>query len=100
MPPNRRHLYHAEPLHATPKCHFSRVGGFPKTPAPAPPVCSPFAGAFQRPLTAVYLPAIGTFQRHSTHHVLHYWSPFDLVTAFVGAPSGCVQDALGVALAA
>jgi hypothetical protein len=30
MPPNRRLLYQAEPLHATPKCNFSRAGGFPK----------------------------------------------------------------------
>jgi hypothetical protein len=75
---NRRHLCHAVPLHATPKCYFSRAGGFPKAPAPAPPVCSPFAGAFQRPracvylaaheelgLCVLYLPAIGAFQRHA-----------------------------------
>jgi hypothetical protein len=39
--------------------------------------------AFQRLLTAhrkpglcvVCLPAISTFQRHSTQHLLHYWSP-------------------------
>jgi hypothetical protein len=48
------HLCHAVPpgpqchstLHATPKCHFFRAGGFPAVPAPAPPVCSPpFASA-------------------------------------------------------
>jgi hypothetical protein len=50
--PNRHYLYHAEPLHATPKCYFSRAGGLPKAPAAAPPVCIPFAGAFQRLLTA------------------------------------------------
>ena len=57
-------------LYATPKCHFSRAGGFPKAPIPVPPVCSPFADAFQRPLTAhekpglcvLYLPATGAFQ--------------------------------------
>jgi hypothetical protein len=37
----------ASPCHPdTPKCHFSRAGGFPKAPAPAPPACSPLAGAF------------------------------------------------------
>jgi hypothetical protein len=67
--PNRHHLYHAGPLHATPKCYFSRAGGFPKAPATAPPVCIPFADAFQRLLTAhrkpgfcvVCLPAIRAF---------------------------------------
>jgi hypothetical protein len=34
----------------TPK--VPRAGGFPKAPAPTPPVCIPFASAFQRPLTA------------------------------------------------
>jgi hypothetical protein len=66
----------------------------PRAPAPAPPprrVCIPFAGAFQRPLTAhavarygvVCLPAIRAFQRHNTQHLLRCWSlP---VFAFVSA---------------
>ena len=116
--PNRRHLYHAEPLHATPKCYFFRAGGFPKVPAAAPPVCILFADAFQRLLTAhrkpglcvVCLLAIIAFQRHSTQHLLHYWSPssfhlcpvcwqlqrayyldFARVRAPRGVPSGFVQ---------
>ena len=65
----------------TPK--VPRAGGFPKVPAPTSPVCTPFASAFQRPLTAhaearwsaVVLPAIDAFQRPSSQRLLHYWSP-------------------------
>ena len=116
--PNRHYLCHAEPLRATPKCYFFRAGGFPEVPATVPPVCILFADAFQRLLTAhrkpglckVCLPAISTFQRHSTQHLLHYWPPssfhlvpvcrqlqrayyldFARVRAPRGVPSGCVQ---------
>jgi hypothetical protein len=51
-----------------------------RSPHQPPPVCIPFASAFQRPLTAhaeacrscvvLLLPAIGAFQRHSTQHLL------------------------------
>jgi hypothetical protein len=56
--PNRHHLCHAEPLHATPKCYFSRAADFPKAPVTAPPVCIPFADAFQRLLTAHRKPGL------------------------------------------
>jgi hypothetical protein len=85
---------------------------------PPCPVCILFAGAFQRLLTAhrkpglwvVCLPASSAFQRHSTQHLLHYWSPssfhlvpvcrqlqrayylvFARVRAPRGVPSGFVQ---------
>jgi hypothetical protein len=46
-PPSRRWVLDV----LTPKTP-RRAGGIPKAPAPAPPVCFPFASAFQRPLTA------------------------------------------------
>jgi hypothetical protein len=58
-------------------------------------VCIPFADAFQRLLTAhgkrpslcvVCLPAISTFQRHSTQHLLHYRSPLSFHFWFRGVP--------------
>jgi hypothetical protein len=97
--PNRHHPYHAAPSRHPEKCYFFRAGGFPKVPAAAPPVCIPFANAFQRLLTAhrkpglcaVGLPVISAFQRHSTQHLLHYWSPFGFHFCCRGVPSGCVQ---------
>ena len=79
-PPNRRHLYHAVPLHAPP-CRR-----FPEGPRTDLIVCIPFASAFQRPLTAHaerrgQMECGGStglssaFQRHGTQHLLHYWSP-------------------------
>jgi hypothetical protein len=96
-----------EPLDArtiTPK--VPRAGGFPKAPATTPPRFSPFASAFQRPLTAhvkaglcvVFLPAIGAFQRPSTQHPLHYWAPSG-VLLLTQSPLPVVFNALGVALA-
>jgi hypothetical protein len=82
-----------------PRCYFFRAGSSPKAPAPVPPVCIPFADAFQRLLTAhgkpslcvVCLPVISTFQRHSTQHLLHYRSPFSFHFCFRSVPSGFVQ---------
>jgi hypothetical protein len=77
-------------LHATPdpgvlllaRGRFPEAGGRRRPlPAAVPPVCIPFADAFQRLLTAhgkpglcaVCLPAIRAFaQRHSTQHLLRY----------------------------
>jgi hypothetical protein len=87
----------------------SRAGGFPKAPAPVPPVCSPFADAFQRLLTAhekpgvyvVCLPAIRAFQRHSTQHLLHYSQvSFRFSLLFPQCPVRFLFNALGVVLAA
>jgi hypothetical protein len=115
--PNRRHLYHAEPLHASP-CR--RAGGFPEAPAPTPPPCvfrSPaLFSARSRHTRRGQIECGGsaglssTFQRHGTQHLLHYWSPssFHLVLvcrqlqrayyldfararAHRGVPSGFVQ---------
>jgi hypothetical protein len=75
-------------------------GRIPEGPRSAvPPVWIPFADAFQRLLTAhgkpglcvVCLPAIRAFQRHSTHHFLHYRSPFAFHFCFRSVPSGFVQ---------
>jgi hypothetical protein len=63
-------------------CTIASVRRFPKVPHRLI-VCIPFAGAFQRPLTAhaearwsaVVQPAISTFQRHGTQHLLHCRSP-------------------------
>jgi hypothetical protein len=108
-------IYQAEPLHATPKSEvlatrcFSRAGGFSKLPATAPPVCIPFAGAFQRLLTAHGKPglcvvclrplAIGLFSAiaHSTSSVLGLLSVFTSVSV-VSRP--VLFNVLGVALAA
>jgi hypothetical protein len=80
--PNRHHLCHAGPLHATdsatPKCCFSRAGGFPKVPATAPPrapcvfrspaLFSAFSQYTGSPAFVWCLPVISTFQRHSAQH--------------------------------
>jgi hypothetical protein len=39
----------------------------------------------------VFLQAIGAFQRHSTQHLLHYWSLSGPVLFTQPPPSGCVQ---------
>jgi hypothetical protein len=39
----------------------------------------------------VVLPAIGAFQRPSSQHLLHYWSPSGFHFCCRGVPSGCVQ---------
>jgi hypothetical protein len=46
--------------YATPKCYFSRAGGFPRAPATVPPVCIPFVGTLfiQRLLTAHRKPGL------------------------------------------
>jgi hypothetical protein len=102
-PPNRRLLYIKQSLFMpprTPGCRFPRADGFPKVPATEPPVCIPFADAFQRLLTAhrkpglcvvCRLPAISAFQHHSTQHLLHYGPPFGFHFCFRSVPSGCVQ---------
>jgi hypothetical protein len=64
-----------------------------------PPVCIPFADAFQRLLTThgkpglcvVCLRAISAFSRYSTQHLLHYGSPFGFHFCFRSVPSGFVQ---------
>jgi hypothetical protein len=42
-------------------------------------------------LCVVCLPAIRASQRHSTHHLLHYRSPFGFHFCFRSVPSGFVQ---------
>jgi hypothetical protein len=89
-------------LHATPKCHFSRAGGFPKAPATAPPcvfrspglfsACSRPHGTQEARLLCGVLPAISTFQRHSTHHpsiVGHF--PVPSCYCKRSRPFSCVQ---------
>jgi hypothetical protein len=39
----------------------------------------------------VYLPAISSFQRHSTQHLLHYCPPSGFHFCFRSVPSGCVR---------
>jgi hypothetical protein len=86
--------HRASPRH--PEVPLLSRGRFP-APAPPCPVCIPLASTFQRQLAAhvsrtgvcvVFLPAIGAFQRHSTRHPLHYWSPsgFNLLLKLL--PSG------------
>ena len=80
LPPPIRHWMPDVP---TPKAKVPRAGGFPKAPTPTPPCvfCSPtlFSACSQhtqRPdrVRCVCRP-ISTFQRHSSRHLLHYWSP-------------------------
>jgi hypothetical protein len=49
-------------------------------------MCIPFADAFQRLLTAHGMPAISTFQRHSTCHPFHCRSFFGFHFCFRGVP--------------
>ena len=76
-PPNRRWMSDV----LTPK--VPRAGGFPKVPAPTSPCVFRSPALFsarsrhtQRPdrVWCVCRP-ISTFQRHSSRHLLHYWSP-------------------------
>jgi hypothetical protein len=87
--------------------YFSRAGGFPKVPVTAPPVCIPFADAFQRLLTAhrkpglcvVCLPAISAFSAiaHSTSSIVGH---FPVPSCSCKKSPSVVFNVLGVALAA
>jgi hypothetical protein len=111
-PPNRRHLYHTEPLHSPP-CRWVPEG--PRTDPPCV-FCSPalFSACSQHTGSPAFVWCVcrptSTFQRHSSRHLLHYWSPssshlvpvcrqlqrayyldFARVRAPRGVPSGFVQ---------
>jgi hypothetical protein len=93
---------HPEARSATSLARAASPRAEPRGPrATAPPVCIPFADAFQRLLLTAHrskpgfcvvgLPAIRTFQRHGPQHLLHYGSPFGFHFCFRNVPSGFVQ---------
>jgi hypothetical protein len=70
---SRRPPYRYPPCVVRSPTPFSARSQHTRSPACVCCICQPLA--------------LFSFQRHSTQHVLHYWSPFDLVTAFAGPSS-------------
>jgi hypothetical protein len=106
--PNRHHLYYAEPLQAShPEVPLLSRGRFPEGPRNGTTrvysvrrrFSAPAHGTQEARLLCGVLPAISTFQRHSTQHpsiVDHFPVP----SCYCKRSLSVVFNALGVALAA